>query len=342
MPSRLPLGRLTLALTLVAAGAAGTAAHAQQASRAQQLDPQCASGSMPLQDGCQKAIDIFNFMAPQLGISVAGGGATLGQGEVMGGPLKYSVGVRANALQGALPDVDKVTPATDQAHASDYPVKPQLLGFPVADATVGVLPAISIGLLKFGGADAMVSAAYLPPLSQDRFSIETPNGSVKMGYGGRIGVLSEGPLFPGVAITYLQRDLPLTNITGTTTDDTITVQGLSVKTAAWRLTATKHLLLLGVTAGYGQDTYKSSADLSVKIHDLTACPTGCYGTPFNFSQSLTRTNVYADLSLNLALVRFVGEVGMVSGGQIQTYNQFNGKAADAARPYASVGFRLGL
>jgi hypothetical protein len=340
MPSRLPLGRLSLTLAFLVAG---TAAHAQKASRAaqQQLDPQCASGSLPLQDGCQKAIDIFNFMAPQLGVSIAGGGATLGQGEVMGGPLKYSVGVRANALQGALPEVDKVAPATDQAHASDYPVKQQLIGFPVADATVGVLPAISIGLLKFGGADLMVSAAYLPPLSQDRFTIETPGGALKMGYGGRIGVLSEGALFPGVAVTYLQRDLPMTNITGTTTDDTLTVQGLSVKTTAWRLTATKHLLLLGLTAGYGQDTYKSSADLSVRIHDLTACPTGCSGTPFNFSQSLTRTNVYADLSVNLALVRFVGEIGMVSGGSVPTYNSFSTEAADKTRAYGSLGVRIG-
>ena len=31
------------------------------------------------QDACQQAYDLFQFMAPQLGVAVAGGNATLGQ-----------------------------------------------------------------------------------------------------------------------------------------------------------------------------------------------------------------------------------------------------------------------
>ncbi|HZF73263.1 MAG TPA: hypothetical protein VEZ51_07515, partial [Gemmatimonadaceae bacterium] len=37
------------------------------------------------QDACQKAIDLFKYMAPQLGTAIAGGNPTLGQGGNLGG-----------------------------------------------------------------------------------------------------------------------------------------------------------------------------------------------------------------------------------------------------------------
>ena len=55
-----------------------------------------------------------------------------------------------------------------------------------------------------------------------------------------------------------------------------------------------------------------------------------------------RTNYFADLSFNILLAKFVGEVGMVSGGDIPTYNQFEGKKADDSRLYGSLGLRIGF
>jgi hypothetical protein len=40
------------------------------------------------------------------------------------------------------------------------------------------------------------------------------------------------------------------------------------------------------------------------------------------------------------LFRLVGELGRVSGGDLQTYNRFD-PAADDARLYGSVGLRIG-
>jgi hypothetical protein len=59
------------------------------------------------------------------------------------------------------------------------------------------------------------------------------------------------------------------------------------------------------------------------------------------SQKLTRTNYFADLSLNLLLAKIVGEIGMVSGGTVSTYNQFD-SAPDKSRVYGSLGVRIGF
>ena len=56
---------------------------------------------------------------------------------------------------------------------------------------------------------------------------------------------------------------------------------------------------------------------------------------------MSRMNYFADLSMNLLLLKIVGEVGMVSGGKMPTYSTFE-TAADASRMYGSVGLRLGF
>jgi hypothetical protein len=45
--------------------------------------------------------------------------------------------------------------------------------------------------------------------------------------------------------------------------------------------------------------------------------------------------------LNAKVMRIVGEVGRVSGGEIVTYNQFDGTQPADARTYASIGLRFG-
>ena len=67
------------------------------------------------QDACQKAIDLFKYMAPQLGTSITGGNATLGQGGSLGGLGHFSVGLRVNAVQGSLPQIQNVTPSVTTA-----------------------------------------------------------------------------------------------------------------------------------------------------------------------------------------------------------------------------------
>jgi len=295
------------------------------------------------QDACQKAIDLFQYMAPQLGISITGGNATLGQGGTLGGLGHFSVGLRVNAVMGSLPQIQDVSPVVTGAVSSQYETEDQIIGLPTADLAIGLFKGIPLPLTNVGGVDLLVSAAYLPEFDGDGVSVRVPSGSLKLGFGARVGVLQESLLVPGVSFTYLRRDLPTTNITATTGGDSLYVNNLSVETNAWRVVASKSLLMFGVAVGAGQDRYKSSSDIGAHVAARTAPPTPATNVAArSISQTLTRTNVFADLTLNLLIFKLTGEIGQVSGGEINTYNTFNGKQAADSRVYGSIGARFGF
>ena len=296
------------------------------------------------QDACQKAIDLFQYLAPQLGTVLAGGNATLGQGGGLGGPGHFSLGVRVNALRGSLPQFNNSTaPVVTGAQRTNYPTKDQYLPLPVADFSVGVFGGIPLGLTNVGSLDAIVSASYLPSVSTSSVDVKVPSGSLKLGFGGRLGILQESLMVPGVSVTYLQRDLPKVYITSNFGGDTLQVNGLQVKTKAWRIVASKSFLFIGLAIGGGKDTYSSDASIRASIAPRTLPPTSRQSAgPVALSQSLTRTNAFADLSFNLPMFKIIGEIGQASGGSVSTYNTFSGSAADASRMYGSVGLRLGF
>jgi hypothetical protein len=295
--------------------------------------------SRATQDACQQAVDLFQYMVPQLGIAISGGNATLGQGGALGGLGHFTVGLRANVLQGSVPQVDRATPATTDTGAvrrTNYPTKNQFLGLPAVDASIGIFKGLPLGLTNVGGVDLLLSAAYVPNVNADNVSIE-PDNPIKIGYGVRIGAIQESLLLPGVSFTFLKRDLPKTTITGSMNGASATVRDLDVKTTAWRLVASKSLILFSVAAGVGQDKY----DASTTVLGSYGSPVSVTSDVIGMSQNLTRTNYFADVSLNMLLAKIVGEVGMVSGGTVTTYNQFD-TAPDKSRLYGSVGLRIGF
>lgn len=296
------------------------------------------------QDACQKAIDLFQYLAPQLGTALAGGNATLGQGGGLGGPGHFSLGLRVNAIKGTLPQFDNsTTPSVNGAQRTTYPTKDQIVPMPVADLAIGVFGGIPLGLTNVGAIDAIVSASYLPAFNNSSVDVKVPNGSLKLGFGGRLGILQESLLVPGISVTYLQRDLPTVDITSNFNGDTLQVNGLAVKTKAYRLVASKSFLMFGLAIGGGRDKYSSAASVRASVAPRTVPPTSRQTAgPISLSQDLTRTNVFADLSINLPLFKIVGEIGQVSGGTVNTFNSFSNAAADASRIYGSVGLRLGL
>jgi hypothetical protein len=316
--------------------------------------PVCTSGGSQqqnaLQDACQQAYDIFTFMAPQLGISLAGGNATLGTGSTLGGLGHFSIGVRGNVVNGTIPQIDKFTPRTTGASpAQTLPSKSQVLGLPTADAAIGIFGGLPLALTNVGGIDVLVSATYVPTIGKDNkdFSL-VPKQNLQLGYGVRVGLLSESILVPGVSFTYLKRDLPATTIAGTATyastlgasTASFSVADAKVNTSAWRLVASKGLLLFGLAAGVGQDTYDLGATLNTSL-------TSTLGGTTNSSITATvpqikRTNYFLDASLNLPLFKIVGEVGQVTGGTVNTYNSIGTSRADKSLTYGSVGLRFAL
>jgi hypothetical protein len=307
-------------------------------------DAQCtgtpASASQASEDARQQAQDVFQYMAPQLGLAITGGSATLGQASSLGGLGHFSVGLRGNALAGSLPQVDQFQQSCTGAQSRTLPTADQYLGLPAVDAAFGVFKGLPLGVTNVGGIDVLLSASYIPALETDHIDVTVPNGSLKIGYGARVGLLQESLLVPGVSVSVLRRELPTVNVVGTSGQNSLAVNNLSVKTTAWRLVASKSLLLFGLTAGMGRDSYDQSANVTATVQ--APAPFGTQSSSINPEQSLTRTNMFAGASLNLLMLKVSGEVGRVSGGTITTVNSFDGKAADDSRMYASLGLRLGF
>ena len=310
------------------------------AATAEGQSSQCNSGVGAAQNGCNTALDLFNYMAPQLAASIAGGNTTLGQGGSMGGLGHFAVSVRGNALMGSLPQISNYNPAASGTLTKGAPqtiaTKDQVLGLPVVDAAIGVFPGLNLGVTRVGGIDALVNASYIPEYNGNGVSVKTPNGSMKFGYGLRVGLLQEGLVSPGLGFSYMKRDLPTVTLHGAAANGlAFDVNDLAVKTTSWRVTASKSLIAFGLAAGAGQDKYESSASVAGTY-------AGASIGRASGKQSLTRTNYFADLSVNLLLAKLVAEIGTVSGGKVVTYNTFSGKAADASRLYGSVGLRIGF
>jgi len=276
-------------------------------------------------------------MTPQLGIGLVGGNATLGATSALGGIGHFSIGVRGNATRGRVPQVSNVSYAVTGAQQSDFGVEDQVVGLPAIDGAFGLFGGIPVGLSHALALDGLVSAAYVPAFNNDNMAVSLPDGSLKLGYGARLGVLTESFAIPAVSLTYLRRDLPTTSISAASGDDDITVSGISVKTTAWRAVAGKSLGFFGVALGAGQDMYDNRATASVRVNNAGGLVDG---GPYNLSQKVTRANMFADFSLNFPFVKLAAEVGRVSGGKIDTYNTFSGKRADDALTYASIGIRI--
>ena len=333
----MPFTALTSALALTLVPVVAPAPLAAQGG----IDPRCPAVALTdraAQDACQKAIDIFAFMTPQLGVSLVGGNATLGTGGALGGIGRFSIGVRGNALQGRMPQVGDVDASVTGAVRSDYGIEDQVVGLPTVEGALGLFGGIPVGVSRAFALDALVSAAYVPELSQSNVALSLPDGSLKIGYGARLGVLTESFATPSVSLTYLKRDLPTASIEASSGDDRIAVNDIAVKTTAWRAVVGKSIGFFGLAVGGGQDEYDSRANGSVEVNEgaLTF-----NGGPYNMSQTVKRTNMFADASLNFPFIKFAVEIGRVSGGTIDTYNTFSGKRADDALTYASVGLRIG-
>jgi hypothetical protein len=296
--------------------------------------PVCSPGVA--QDACQQAYDLYQYMAPQLGLALAGGNATLGTGSVLGGLGHFSVGVRGNVFNGSLPQVDQFKQSTTSAqNSTPLPTKDQVLGLPTADAAIGLFKGLPLALTNILGLDALVSASYVPTINSDNFAI-TPKNNWQFGYGARLGLLSESIVVPGVSVTWIKRDLPTTSLIGESGSNTLRVQDLKVNTTAWRVVASKSFIVFGLAAGVGQDKYDQSAAISA-----TVSQNGVNGsTGVSAAQTLTRTNAFFDASLNLPFFKIVAEVGQANGGTVNTYNSFSGGRADRSQVYGSAGIRL--
>ncbi len=311
---------------------------------AQGINSQCAGG--PAQDACQKTIDVFEYLAPQLGVIIAGGNATLGVGGTIGGLGRIYLSGRANIVSADIPRVDQVTPSVTGAKSDQYPTQSQIAGVPQADAAIGIFRGIPLGVTNVGGLDLLVNASYLPSFSAGGVNLRVPHGSLKFGAGARLGIIQESILFPGISATYLRRSLPTVDVSAANGKDTLRVDGLNVRTDSWRIVASKSLFLFGLAVGAGQDHYTSDATASAYvaargIGTLVSTPATRVG-PIGLAQKLTRTTYFVDGTLNFPLIRLIAEIGQTTAAKVPTFNTFAGSEPGASRLFGALGVRLGI
>ena len=288
-------------------------------------------------DVCQQAVDFFKYMAPQLGTAVTGGNTTLAQGGALGGLRlgfipKIAIDARLNVVLGNVPTF---SPLVNSQAARALATENAMLPMPSVDVALGVFKGIPLGVSNVGGVDLLASATYLPKIDRPEITI-TPDKSLSIGYGLRVGLLQESLVAPGIGFSILARSLPVTSLSTSSGTNSFAINKLDVSSTAWRLTISKSLLLFGVAAGYGQDTYKTS------VGGITATFGGSsIGVPAIPETELKRTNMFADVSMNLFVLKIVASGGIVKGGEVLTYNSFD-NPADKSRTYGSVGVRIGF
>ena len=333
-----------LVASLVLACWMAPSAAAQSGIDSRCTDPALVGSSNEGQDACQKALDLLNYMTPQLGTLIAGGNATIGQGGALGGLGHFALSVRANAMRASLPDIEGAGVNYGAAQRSNYVTEAQWAALPVVDAAFGLFKGIALPLTNVLGVDVLVNVSYLPELEHDPLSLTTPDGSFKFGYGSRIGVLQESLVLPGISVTYMKRDLPRTTLIASweggalASADTARLENFDIGTTSWRVVASKSLLAFSLALGVGQDRYEAEANAFYSVNETLA---RFEGGPVRYAFDVTRTNVFLDVITNLGLMKLVAPVGGVSGGDITTYNTFD-KEADASRIYGSLGVRIGL
>jgi hypothetical protein len=331
--------------SFVALGSIGAIALTAAPAGAQGISSQCTSTIS--QDACQKAIDVFNYLSPQLGVVIAGGNATLGAGSALGGLGHVYVSGRANLVSADVPQINEVTPSVTGARRDTYPTKTMFAGIPQADADIGIFKGLPLGVTNVGGVDLLVSAAYLPSFSAGGVNIRTRGGPLKLGAGARVGIIQESIDFPGISATYLHRGLPTVDVTANNGADSLRLSNLDVSVNSYRLVASKSFLGFGLAAGLGRDDYTSKTSAAAHVAARNAGVGAIGGTPaenvtVDLRQTLSRNTYFLDASLNLPLVKLVGEIGQAASVKVPTYNSFAGAAPGASQVYGAIGVRFGL
>lgn len=299
-----------------------SSAHAQAA--------ECSGFSGDARQVCTAAVDATRAFHPLLGGLVSGGNPVLGTGGPLGGPGRFFITPRVNAMQIVLPDLSydgssNTVPAGDKVYAPA----------PLIEAAVGLYGGLPSGLLAV---DFLGSAQLLPTSAIDGFSVEDGarrigDVALGLGYGVRIGILKEtGPL-PGVAVSVMRRDIPRI-IYGSLDEGDEFQYGVNLHATNLRLTVGKQLGVLGVAGGVGWDKYTGEGSISV--------PAGPQPQQLKFGLSTSRATIFLDAGLGLGVAAITGEAGYQTGKDQDLSTDFEDFDTTKGKFYAGLGLRVGL
>ena len=306
---------------------------------------QCTGQAVAIRDACQKGADIFAMMMPQVQSALAGGGPILGSARAVRG---VSIGLRVNAVDGRVPDLDQVSLSATGIVRSTMPTKRAPVPAPALDVGIAIFPGVSVGLQRILTVEGLVNVAYIPSREFGDFRIKADNGSLKLGYGAKVGILNDRLLMPAVSVSFFRRQLPTTtfstsftsSIAGVATRDSITLGQTSVRNDAIRLALSKKLGFIEIGGGVGQDRYRTFASLNARVS--SGIGPAASGDAV-LMQELKRNAAYGSFALNIFKLRVGAEAGATFGGDsLATYNTFTDGKLNERRLFGSVGLRVGF
>ena len=293
-------------------------------------------------DMCQKGRDVFSLLVPQIGVALSGGNTILGEGGTLGGWGKRIVQLRLSAVDGRVPANEVPIRVTGAAAASDFGASRVPVPMPSLDAAVGLFKGIPFGLTNVGGVDVLLGATYLPTIEEADFELTPTGANWAFSYGVRVGALQESSLVPGLSLSFMRRKLPTMNFGYGSTNDTLRVENFALTSNALRLAASKRFLIFGVAAGVGRDQIEGTSSLRATVNEQILTTNQRFsGSLPNLRTTVSRNTAFVNGSLNLVIMRLVGEYGWSSKGEsLNTLNTFGTHQANEGYRYASVGLTV--
>jgi len=328
------------AVAVVAVIAGPGTASAQTTAGACTVTPAVAGASGA--DVCQKGRDLFSLLVPQIGVALSGGNTIVGEGGTLGGWGKRMLQLRLSAVDGRVPANDVPVRVTGPAVASDFGVSRVPVPMPSIDAAVGLFKGVPFGLTNVGGVDVLLGATYLPTIQASDFEL-TPTGSnLAFSYGVRVGALQESSLVPGVSVSFMRRKLPTMNFGYGSSNDTLRIENFALTSNALRLAASKRFLVFGIAAGVGRDQIDGTSSLRAAVNEQILSTNQRFsGTLPNLRTTVSRNTAFVNASLNLLILRLIGEYGWSSQGEsLNTLNTFGAHQANERYRYGSLGLTV--
>jgi hypothetical protein len=282
---------------------------------------------------CDAAVDGTRAFHPVAGLLISGGNPVLGTAQPLGGLGRFSLTLRGNAARVVLPETgydgsEATVPSSDELFA---PV-------PLLEGAAGIYGGMPSGLLAI---DLLLSAQLLPTDQIDNLAVDQDarrlgDVALGLGYGVRVGILSElGPV-PAVSASIMRRDIPELSYGDLGAGDQYRY-AVDLRATNLRLVASKHLASMELAAGLGWDTY--TGDAAIQFRDPA---TEDVEPAIALDLDQSRALLFLDAGLDLRVVRLAAEFGYQTGKDQELSTDFEDFDTTSGKLFGSLGIRMAL
>jgi hypothetical protein len=315
-------------------------------------------------DFCFTVAQAVESLQPQVGIVIAGGNVTPGSATHGGLHLTSLPGLtitgKVNIVSAHFPDVSDANSGVGRVTGEKSLPAPVVQGTAALGIFRGLNP--SPGASGLGSIDLLGSVSWLPIKASQLHGFGENTATTAFGFGGRLGLIKESFVTPGVSVTVMYhslgqvsygsvcaQDAPTAGLAGDeyelesgscpTTGDPGEL-AFDLKDVSTRAQIAKHVGLFGFAAGVGYDSWKSEIDYGFR-GNCTGVP-NCFVRVTNADLDSDRFSAFGNASVGGILGSLVGEVGWLQGDDpIAGYNsaasEFDPKKGTI---FGSVGLKL--